>query len=201
MLFPSPTHTLAQCPCPSPRLPGPDRAFWVGPHTACTHHKQQLLHTLRHHVVKVAKMEVQGRPAHQLLLAQRAPVLGLHCMLGECMSPHLVRLWAQEAAVRTAVYLGAHGWWRGVSGKVGPTIPQPLGSRTQDNAPLPPNSGRPRQVLKAGSSFTSHGLGHRLRLGCSPAYLVPLPPSWPLFLSWVCPSLSLLLYSVLQLTA
>lgn len=108
----------------------------MGPHTACTHHKQQFLNALRHHVVKVAKMEVQGRPAHQLLLAQWAPVLGLHCMLGECMNPHLVGLWAQEAAVWTAVYLGAHGWWRGCQGRVGPTNTQTLGSWTQHSSSL-----------------------------------------------------------------
>lgn len=34
-------------------------------------------------------------------------------MLGECMNPHLVRLWAQEAAIWTAIYLGnTYGWWR-----------------------------------------------------------------------------------------
>lgn len=58
--------------------------------------------------MKVAEVEVQGRPAHQLLLAERAPVLGLHSMLGECMNPHLVTLWAQEAAVGTAEHLGEY---------------------------------------------------------------------------------------------
>lgn len=67
--------------------------------------------------MKVAEVEVQGGPAHQLLLAEWAPVLGLHSMLGECMDPHLVRLWAQEAAVWTAVYLGTHrGGWGGGGG-------------------------------------------------------------------------------------
>lgn len=99
-----------------PLRPRPDTAPGLDPHPACTHHKQQLLHTLRHHVVKVTKVEVQGRPAHQLLLAQRASVLGLHCMLGECMSPHLVRLRAQEAAVWTAVYLRGTWQWRGCQG-------------------------------------------------------------------------------------
>lgn len=55
---------------------------------------------------------MQGRPAHQLLLAERAPVLGLHGMLGECMNPHLVTLWAQEAAVGTAEHLGNTYRWR-----------------------------------------------------------------------------------------
>lgn len=81
--------------------------------SASTHHKQQLLNTFGHHVVKMAEMEVKGRSAHQLLLAERAPVLGLHSMLGECMNPHLVTLWAQEAAVGTAEYLGnTYGWRR-----------------------------------------------------------------------------------------
>lgn len=134
--LPQCTHLHIPLPL-APLLPGPARAFGMGPPTACTHHKQQLLHTLGHHIVKVAKVEVQGRPAHQLLLAQRAPVLGLHCMLGECVSPHLVRLWAQEATVWTAVYLRAHGGWRGYQGRVGPTIPQPVRSWAQHNAPLP----------------------------------------------------------------
>jgi hypothetical protein len=73
---------------------------------AYTYHKQQLLDALGHHIVKVAEVEVQGRPAHQLLLAEWAPVLGLHGMLGECMDPHLVTLWAQEATVGTAEDLG-----------------------------------------------------------------------------------------------
>lgn len=135
MLFPSPTPTLAWHPCfclPLTPLAQPDRDPWTGPHPACTHHKQQLLNTLRHHVVKVAKVEVQGRSAHQLLLAQRAPVLRLHCMLGECMSPHLLGLRAQEAAVWTAVHLGAHGR-RGCQGQVRPTITQPLRSCIQHN--------------------------------------------------------------------
>lgn len=34
-----------------------------------THHEQQPLHTLGHHIVEVAQVEVQGRSAHQLLLA------------------------------------------------------------------------------------------------------------------------------------
>lgn len=81
--------------------------------SACTHHKQQLLNTFGHHVVKVAEVEVQAGPAHQLLLAERAPVLGLHGMLGECMNPHLVTLWAQEAAEGTAENLGnTYGWSR-----------------------------------------------------------------------------------------
>lgn len=71
-------------------------------------------------------MEVQGRPAHQLLLAQRTPVLGLHCMLGECMSPHLVGLWAQEAAVWTAEHLGVHEWWRKCQGGGDPPSPSPV---------------------------------------------------------------------------
>lgn len=56
----------------------------------------------------MAKVEVQGGPAHQLLLAQWASVLRLHCMLGEGVSSHLLTLWAQEATIGTAVYLGAH---------------------------------------------------------------------------------------------
>lgn len=56
--------------------------------------------------MKVAEVEVKGRPAHQLLLAEWAPVLGLHGMLGECMDSHLVTLWAQEATVGTAEDLG-----------------------------------------------------------------------------------------------
>lgn len=75
---------------------------------ACTHHEQQPLNALGHHIVEVTEVEVQGGPAHQLLLAQRTPVLGLHCVLGERVSPHLLRLWAQEAAVWAAEDLGAH---------------------------------------------------------------------------------------------
>lgn len=98
----------------------------MGPHPASTHHKQQLLNALGHHIVKVAKVEVQGRSAHQLLLAQRTPVLGLHCMLGEGVSPHLFGLRAQEAAVWTAEYLGAHGLGRRCQRRMGPTITQPF---------------------------------------------------------------------------
>jgi hypothetical protein len=121
-----------------PLLHGPDRALLDLPHPGCTHHKQQLLNTLGHHVVKVAEVEVQGRPAYQLLLAQWAPVFWLHSMLGECMSLHLVRFWAQEAAVWTAVYLGSNIWavgkmsGRGTHHQIIIWIPQHSTSPTTD---------------------------------------------------------------------
>lgn len=192
MLFPSHTypHTLAWILLSLPPLLRCShrtlRPFFSSAHT---HHKQQFLNTFGHHVVKVAEVEVQGRPAHQLLLAERAPVLGLHGMLGECMNSHLVTLWAQEAAVRTAEYLGnTYGWRRSQERGGGPTISvsriqcntvpiSNLGDGSQTGRHLNPLS--PQLALKAGNPL---GLGQRSSLGCYFDFLLcrcPTPISLP----------------------
>lgn len=178
--FPAPPNTYTPGHLPSSSPPTwPKRASWLGPQPTITHHKQQLLHTLRYHVVKVAKVEVQGRPAHQLLLAQRTPVLGLHCMLGKCMSPHLIGLWAQETAVWTAEHLGVHEWWRRCQGGGDPPSPSSVlehittphsqfrGSEPQMKASRHQHGSSQRQ--EAGSFLISLSLGQR------PGLYFPVP--------------------------
>lgn len=76
------------------------------------------------------------------------------------MNPHLVRLWAQEAAIWTAVYLGnTYGWWRsqGRGGTHYFTV-----TRIQCNT-LPISVLRRQPVLEAGNCA---GLRQRPSLDC-----------------------------------
>lgn len=98
-------------------------------------------------------------------------------MLGECMNPHLLRLWAQEAAIWTAVYLGnIYRWWRsqGRGGTHYFTV-----NRIQCNT-CPTSVFRRQPVLEAGNCA---GLGQRPSLGC---YFESLLCQLPSFHSGFC---------------